>query len=191
MSRLGERGTPRLTADQVVRTSPARQSLTPNRPRLRRLSDELGLMALGLAARAKRLCLNLFNDTRACGTVQRYTRLRHGSTIHAPAGDSDEAEHDSGGKSNRIPVRSRTAIGAKRRWYFNCGISVRLGQRAEPSEHPPERSGGRDAQAGKGFGERGAASFPGQRVATPAELYPAGSTPPFCFLIESPRISIR
>ena len=69
-------------------------------------------------------------------------------------GDSDEAEHDSGGKSNRIPVRSRTAIGAKRRWYFNCGISVRLGQRAEPSEHPPERSGGRDAQAGKGFGER-------------------------------------
>ena len=53
----------------------------------------------------------------------------------APAtttGDSDEAEHDSGGKSNRIPVRSRTAIGAKRRWYFHCGISVRLGQRAVP-----------------------------------------------------------
>ena len=28
------------------------------------------------------------------------------------------------------------------------------------------------AGAGKGFGERGAASFPAQHVATPAELYP-------------------
>ena len=93
MSRLGERGTPRVTADQVVRTSPARQSLTPNRPRLRRLSDELGLMALGLAARAKRLCLNLFNDTRACGTVQRYTRL-----LAIPT------------KPNTIPEASRTGF---------------------------------------------------------------------------------
>ena len=124
-------------------------------------------------------------------TAQKILFIASDAGDGGPSGDSDEAEHDSGGKSNRIPVRSRTAIGAKRRWYFNCGISVRLGQRAEPSEHPPERSGGRDAQAGKGFGERGAASFPGQRVATPAELYPAGSTPPFCFLIESPRISIR
>ena len=108
MSRLGERGTPRLTADQVVRTSPARQSLTPNRPRLRRLSDELGLMALGLAARAKRLCLNLFNDTRACGTVQRYTRLRHGSTIHAPAArfnDTRACGTDEDGPARRYDTR--------------------------------------------------------------------------------------
>ena len=33
-------------------TSPARQNFTTNRPRLRCLSDEHGLVALGLAARA-------------------------------------------------------------------------------------------------------------------------------------------
>jgi hypothetical protein len=59
-------------------TSPTRQNFTANRPRRRCPSDEHGLVALGLAARAKRRCLNLFNDLRACGTVQRYTHLRHG-----------------------------------------------------------------------------------------------------------------
>ena len=61
-------------------TGPARQNFTANRPRRRCLSDEHGLVALGLAARAKRRCLNLFNDMRACGTVRQYARLRHGST---------------------------------------------------------------------------------------------------------------
>ena len=59
-------------------TSRARQNLTTNRLRRRCLSGEHGLVALGLAARAKRRCLNLLNDIRACGTVERYTRLRHG-----------------------------------------------------------------------------------------------------------------
>ena len=49
-------------------TSPARQNVTTNRPRRRYLADEHGLVALGLAARAKRRCLNLFNNIRARGT---------------------------------------------------------------------------------------------------------------------------
>ena len=48
-------------------TSLARQNFTTNRPRRRCLSDGHGLVALGLAARAKRRCLNLFNDIRARG----------------------------------------------------------------------------------------------------------------------------
>ena len=87
-------------------------------------------------------------------------------------GDSDEAEHHCGVKSNRISARSRTEIGAKRRWCTECGISLRLRQLIDPSKHPPERSGGRNARAGKGFGKRGAASFPGKRVATPGRAVP-------------------
>ena len=49
-------------------TSPARQNFSTNRPRLRCLSDEHGLVALGQAAPAKRRCLNLFNCLRGCGT---------------------------------------------------------------------------------------------------------------------------
>ena len=42
-------------------TSRARQNLTTNRPRRLCLSGDHGLVALGLAARAKRRCLNLLN----------------------------------------------------------------------------------------------------------------------------------
>ncbi|GEM_PF-3405928 len=49
-------------------TSPARRNFTTNRPRLRCLSDEHGLVALGLAARS-----NAVHEP-----IQRYTRLRHG-----------------------------------------------------------------------------------------------------------------
>ena len=50
-------------------TTPARQKLTTNRPRVRCLSDEHGLVALGLAARLKR---------SAPKFIQRLTRLRRG-----------------------------------------------------------------------------------------------------------------
>ena len=58
-------------------TSPARQNFTTDRPRLRCLSDEHGRVALGLAARAKRRYLNLFNDLRACGTDEEGPARRH------------------------------------------------------------------------------------------------------------------
>ena len=50
-------------------TTPTRQKLTTNRPRVRCLSDEHGLVALGLAARLKRSAPNF---------IQRLTRLRRG-----------------------------------------------------------------------------------------------------------------
>ena len=50
-------------------TTPARQKLTTNRPRVRCLSDEHGLVALGLAARLKK---------SAPKFIQRLTRLRRG-----------------------------------------------------------------------------------------------------------------
>ena len=58
-------------------TSPTRRNFTTNRPRLRCLSDEHGLVALGLAARAKRRCLNLCNYIRACGTDEEGPARRH------------------------------------------------------------------------------------------------------------------
>ncbi len=58
-------------------TSPARQNVSTNRPRRRCLSDEHGLVALGLAARAKRRRLNLFHDIRACGTDEEGPSCRH------------------------------------------------------------------------------------------------------------------
>jgi len=45
---------------------------------------------------------------------------------------------DSGGSRNGIPERRRTAVGAKRRWHGDCGVSVRIVKR-----DCPERSGGR------------------------------------------------
>ena len=50
-------------------STPARQKLTTNRPRVRCLSDEHGLVALGLAARLKR---------SAPKFIQQLTRLRRG-----------------------------------------------------------------------------------------------------------------
>ena len=50
-------------------TTPARQKLTTNRPRVRCLSDEHGLVAPGLAARLK---------SSAPKFIQRLTRLRRG-----------------------------------------------------------------------------------------------------------------
>ena len=58
-------------------TSPARQNFSTNRPRLRCLSDEHGLVALGLAARAKCRCLNLCNDIRAGGSHDEGPSSRH------------------------------------------------------------------------------------------------------------------
>ena len=57
----------RLRHSRKKVTSPARPNFSTNRPRRRCLSDEHGLVALGLAARAKRRCLQLFNDIRARG----------------------------------------------------------------------------------------------------------------------------
>ena len=59
-------------------TTPARQKLTTNRPRVRCLSDEHGLVALGLAARpTKGPPLNLFSDLRACGADEEGSARRH------------------------------------------------------------------------------------------------------------------
>ncbi len=49
----------------------------------------------------------------------------------------------------------------------------------------------KNSRSRKGIRGKGAASFPVQRVATPAEIYPAGSAPPRFFRIEPPRSSIR
>ena len=58
-------------------STPARQKLTTNRPRVRCLSDEHGLVALGLAARSKGPPLNLFSDLRARGADEEGSARRH------------------------------------------------------------------------------------------------------------------
>ena len=62
-------------------TSPARQNFSTNRPRLRCLSDEHVIVALGLAARAKRRCLNICNDIGACGTDEGGPARRHDQSV--------------------------------------------------------------------------------------------------------------
>jgi len=110
-----------------------------------------------------------------------------------------QSEQHSGVKSNSIPEARRTRFRAEveqQSERSDAGVLIVeqvLGFVKKPRTRlpSPERSGGRMAPAGKGFGERGAASFPVQHVATPAELYPAGSAPPRFFRIDSPRISSR
>ena len=54
---------------------------------------------------------------------------------------------DSGGKPNGIPERRRTAVGAKRRWHGDCGVSVRNRQ--------ARLSGAKRRQVRRGFGVQG------------------------------------
>ena len=84
---------------------------------------------------------------------------------------------DSGRKPNGVPERRRTAVGAKRRWHGDCGVSVRNRQ--------AKLSGAKRRQVRRGLGVQGKGSlaiFSGTRLlsrtvyAFEMSLLPLGAT---------------
>jgi len=93
-------------------TRPTRQNFSTNRPRLRCLSDEHGLVALGLAAPAKRRCLNLYNDILAGGTDGDGPARRHAKRHDQFVIWSSLFEHRWSISRGRRRARRRHPIGA-------------------------------------------------------------------------------